>query len=197
MIWIQLGVVASAAAVLSFSSLRDLAGMCGFSTQLGWLLPVTVDAGAASGCAVWLGGHAATPAARRWARGLTVTLLAASVGGNAIVHYLTAYGLRPAWWLVVAVSAVAPAVLGAVLHLGGLVGRRVGPVTDLAAEETASEPAPPELDEMPPDPEKQCEQCGDSFVDTSVGGRGKYCAPACRQVAYRERKRQEAAALAA
>ncbi|MBA2324925.1 MAG: DUF2637 domain-containing protein [Pseudonocardiales bacterium] len=110
--WGLLGVVATAAAVLSFSALRDLAVLCGFSTSLGWLLPVVIDAGAAAGCLAWL-GSASVEHTRRFARAMTWVLLGSSVCGNAVVHGLTAYGLRPAWWLVVAVSAVAPAVLGA------------------------------------------------------------------------------------
>ena len=38
-----LAVVAAAAAVLSFSALRDLALLCGFAPELAWLLPVVVD----------------------------------------------------------------------------------------------------------------------------------------------------------
>lgn len=135
--WMLLTVVACAAAVLSFSALRDLATLCGFSTRLAWLLPVVIDAGAAAGCLIWLGEY---DGGRRFSRSLTWLLLASSVAGNAVVHGLTAYGLRPAWWLVVLVSAVAPAVLGAVVHLAVLVGRPgashigAGPTDNLAAE---------------------------------------------------------------
>lgn len=124
--WTLLAVVAGAAAVLSFASLRDLAAVCGFAPSLAWLLPVVVDAGAAAGCTVWLGQHG-PPTARRYSRALTLLLLAASVAGNAVVHGLAAYGARPHWALVVAVSAVAPAVLGAVVHLAVLVGRPANP----------------------------------------------------------------------
>lgn len=120
--WLLLAVVAAAAAVLSFSALRDLASLCGFAPGLAWLLPVVIDAGAATGCLVWLGSDS-SERARHFARALTWLLLASSVAGNAVVHGLSAYGLRPVWWLVVLVSAVAPAVLGAVVHLAVLVGR--------------------------------------------------------------------------
>ena len=119
-----LGVVATAAAVLSFAALRDLARVCGFAPSLAWLLPVVVDAGAAAGSLVWLGGTAAGPA-RRFARALALTLLGLSVAANALGHGLAAFALAPAWWVVVIVSAVAPAVLGAVVHLAVLVGRPV------------------------------------------------------------------------
>jgi hypothetical protein len=117
-----LAVVATAAAVLSFDALRGLALLCGFSPWLAWLLPVVVDAGAAAGSLVWLGGRA--PArARRFARALALVLLGSSVAANALSHGLAAYGMRPAWWAVVLVSGVAPAVLGAVVHLAVLCGR--------------------------------------------------------------------------
>lgn len=120
--WCLLAIVAAAAAVLSFSALRDLALLCGFDNRLAWLLPIVVDAGAATGCLVWLRADAG-PTGVRFARSLTWLLLTSSVLGNALVHGLSAYSLRPAWWVVVLVSAVAPAVLGAVVHLAVLVGR--------------------------------------------------------------------------
>jgi hypothetical protein len=127
--WLLLAVVAAAAAVLSFSALMQLAALCGFDARLGWLLPITIDAGAAAGCLVWLGrigpgnfpGH--TAGAASYARSMTLALLASSVAGNATVHALTAYRIVPPWWLVVAVSAVPPVVLGATVHLAVLVGR--------------------------------------------------------------------------
>ncbi len=95
-----LAVVATAAAVLSFAALRDLALLCGFSRGLAWLLPVVVDAGAAAGSLVWLGGSAPVRA-RRFARALALVLLGSSVAANALSHGLAAYGMRPAWWVVV------------------------------------------------------------------------------------------------
>lgn len=121
--WTLLAVVATAAAVLSFSALRDLALLCGFHEQLAFLLPIVIDAGAGAGCLVWLGTNSAEQA-RVFARSLTWTLLASSVAGNAVVHGLSAYHLAAPWWLVVAVSAIAPGVLGAVVHLAVLVGRK-------------------------------------------------------------------------
>ncbi len=128
-LFLLLAVVAAAAAVLSFSALRDLALVCGFAAELAWLLPVVVDAGAAAGSLVWLGGTV-TVAARRFARALALTLLALSVAANALGHGLEAFRLAPAWWVVVLVSAIAPAVLGAVVHLAVLVGRVEADVDD-------------------------------------------------------------------
>jgi hypothetical protein len=119
LLWLLLTVVAGAAAVLSFSSLTELAALCGYTHALAPLFPITVDAGTAAGCLAWL----STPSdisgqlPRRFARTLTLVLLTASVAGNALVHYLVATSEKPSWWLVVAVSAVAPAVLGTVVHL--------------------------------------------------------------------------------
>jgi hypothetical protein len=135
-------VVATAAAVLSFAALRDLALLCGFDSRLAWLLPVVVDAGAASGSLVWLGRHGG--AGRRFARTLALALLGLSVAANALGHGLQAYHLAPPWWVVVVVSAIAPAVLGAVVHLAVLVGRpppphnTPGPDTDHHAPASAA-----------------------------------------------------------
>lgn len=131
-------IVATAAAVLSFAALRDLALVCGFSARLAWLLPVVIDAGAAAGSLVWLGGWAAG-SARRFARLLALALLGLSVAANALGHGLSAYGLAPPWWVVVVVSAVAPAVLGAVVHLAVLVGRPQPVVEDVPDEEPLDE----------------------------------------------------------
>lgn len=122
MLYVLLLVVALAAAVLSFDALHGLAILCGFTPKLSPLLPITVDAGAAAGSFVWLRGEAPAQA-RRFARVLALVLLGGSVAGNALGHGLSAYAARPAWWVVVLVSAVPPAVLGAVVHLAVLAGR--------------------------------------------------------------------------
>lgn len=132
---VLLSVVAVAAAVLSFAALRDLALLCGFAPGLAWLLPVVVDAGAAAGSLVWL-GRACGPSATTFGRALALSLLATSVAGNAVVHGLAASGSRPSWVLVVVVSAVAPAVLGAVVHLASLVARG-GPGTGVRDDTAA------------------------------------------------------------
>lgn len=116
-----LAVVAGAAAVLSFAALRDLALVCGFGERLAWLLPVAIDVGAAAGALAWLRPDAGE--GRAFGRALALVLLATSVAGNALGHGLAAYGASPHWSVVVAVSAVAPAVLGAVVHLVVLVAR--------------------------------------------------------------------------
>jgi hypothetical protein len=151
--WFLLAIVASSAAVLSFSALKDLADLCGFHHALSPLLPGVVDAGAAAGCLVWLSPKDVTTEARRFARALTWVLLASSVAGNAIVHGLSAYGLQPHWTLVVAVSGVAPAVLGAVVHLSVLLGRGATEAINESTllESRTSEPDRNDADDKPPD----------------------------------------------
>jgi hypothetical protein len=120
LLYILLAIVAAAAAVLSFDAMRGLALLTGFTPGLAWLLPVVVDAGAAAGTLVWLLRDARRP--HLFGRSLALVLLTSSVAGNAVSHGLAEYNVRPPWWLVVIVSGVAPAVLGAVVHLAVLVG---------------------------------------------------------------------------
>lgn len=117
-----LAVVLTAAAVLSFAALRDLAIAVRVSTHLAFLLPIAVDAGAAVSCAVWL-TPAARADARRFACWLTWALLAATVVGNAAQLGMHANAVVPPWWVAVLVGAVPPAVVGGVVHLLVLVGR--------------------------------------------------------------------------
>jgi hypothetical protein len=107
-------VVAACAAVLSFEALRDLALLCGFVHRSAPLLPLVIDAGAAAGTLAWLTQDGP---ARSFGRKLALVLLGTSVAGNAIGHALVAFSDSPPLILVVAVSGVAPAVLGAVVHL--------------------------------------------------------------------------------
>jgi hypothetical protein len=136
--WAGLAVVAAAAAVLSFDALRQLAEGCGLG-RLGWLLPVAIDAAAVVATRVWLSGHAGVRPAR-YARALALAALGLSVAGNAAQHFMTAYQLAPAWWLVVAVSAVPPVMLGAVAHLAALLSAdRPGAAEGTAADEAAGD----------------------------------------------------------
>lgn len=147
--------VAGAAAMLSFAALRDLAELCGFATVLAWLLPVVVDAGAAAGSLVWLRDGTAEPA-RRFARRLALGLLGLSVAANALGHGLAAFVLLPPWWVVVLLSGIAPAVLGAMVHLAVLVGRPAESVRldldEADSQADSSEPAGDEPAELEQDP---------------------------------------------
>jgi hypothetical protein len=133
-LYLMLGAVAAAAAVLSFSALRDLAVLCGFQPQLAWLLPITIDAGAAAASAVWL-SRWVDVGARDYGRVLALVLLGSSVAGNTVDHYLRAYTIAAPWWVVVIVSAIAPAVLAALVHLAQLVARS-RPVTHPGTQAT-------------------------------------------------------------
>lgn len=141
-LYLLLAVVASAAAVLSFDALLGLALLCGFRPVLAPLLPLTIDAGAAAGSLVWLTRPVGR--ARSFGRVLALVLLAGSVAGNALGHGLVAYGAPPHWWVVVAVSAVPPAVLGAVVHLAVLARRPAAvPVLEEDLDDNDEEAEPP------------------------------------------------------
>lgn len=120
--WAGLAVVLTAAAVLSFAALRDLAITVRISERLAWLLPIAVDAGAAVSCAAWLSPRSG-PDVARFARRLTWALLALTVAGNAAAQGMAAAGIVPPWWCAVLVGAIPPAVVGGVVHLAVLVGR--------------------------------------------------------------------------
>lgn len=122
--WLAMLLVLAAAAVLSFAALRDLAELCGVAPPLAWLLPISVDAGAAVSTRIWLSGRAVL--AERYSRNMTWSLLFATVAGNALHSGLIAADTRPAWWVAVLVGAVPPAIVGAVVHLAVLVGRPAG-----------------------------------------------------------------------
>lgn len=128
----SMATVALAAALLSYESLMHLGVLAGYG-GLSFLFPIVVDAGAAASCATWLHTRSRQPLLMTWA------LLAVSVILNGTVHFLTSTHTAPNWWLVVAVAAVPPTVLGLCVHLavglggpdrlppGG--GQPVGPTT--------------------------------------------------------------------
>lgn len=126
--WSGLALVGAAAAVLSFAALRDLAERCGIPAHLAWLLPITVDLLAAITTRVWL-QRRAHPDAQRYARGLAIAAIGATVTGNAAHGYLVHAAVVPPWWAVVLVSAVPALALGFLVHLAVLVGRE--PVDDV------------------------------------------------------------------
>lgn len=132
--WAGLAVVLTAAAVLSFAALRDLAIAVRIDERLAFLFPISVDAGAAVACSVWL-SRTAHSDARRFACGLTWWLLSLTVIGNAAQLGMGANGIVPPWWVAVLVGAVAPAVVGGVVHLAVLVGRGAGAQADAPADD--------------------------------------------------------------
>lgn len=136
--WAGLTTVLASAAVLSFASLRDLAVSCRISPTLAALLPITVDAGAAVATRAWL-SRRANPDAERFARRMTWGLLSLTVVGNAAHQGMAANGVTPPWWVAVIVGAVAPAVVGACVHLAVLLGRPA----DVAGTDASSTPSAP------------------------------------------------------
>jgi hypothetical protein len=117
-------VVGAAAAVMSFAALAGLAALAGVAGHVGplrlpWLLPVSVDAYAATATGVWLRAGVSLKT-RNWARANALAAIGASVAGNAIYHELTA-GPSARTWVVVIVAAVPPLMLGAAVHTAVLV----------------------------------------------------------------------------
>ncbi len=146
--WTGMAVVLIAAAVLSFSALRELAVAVRISPTLAWLLPIAVDAGAAVSCRTWLARRAPKDA-ERFAQRLTWGLLALTVLGNATSQGMTANGVTPPWWVAVVVGAVPPAVVGSVIHLAVLVGRHTPePVDEADQEDEALEDPDPLLADL-------------------------------------------------
>jgi hypothetical protein len=120
--WVGLAVVLAAAAILSFDALRSLAIAVSIPTDLAWLLPIAVDAGAAVSCACWLSRDVPADAAR-FAQIQTWLLLGGTVVGNAGQLGMHAHGITPPWWVAVLVGAIPPAVVGGTVHLVVLLGR--------------------------------------------------------------------------
>ena len=101
-------------AVISFSSLRNLADRAGFH-DLAWLFPVCLDAVAALGVELWLGNSLARRGARNLALGAIVLSTAGNIYDWGIRSKLWTSGL----WLAPALGAVPPlglAFLLLVLH---------------------------------------------------------------------------------
>jgi Protein of unknown function (DUF2637) len=121
-------VVGLAAGILSFTTLQGLAESVGFRQILfaafsaSWLLPITIDAAGVISARIWLLAKGPDESVR-FARALTWTCIIVSIAGNTGRHLMEAYLPIPPWWVVAIVSAIPPATLGAVVHLGNLVRR--------------------------------------------------------------------------
>jgi hypothetical protein len=153
--------VGTAAAVLSFTALARLAVLAGVTgnlagtrpgIHLAWLLPIAVDAYAATSTRIWL--RAGIPAGTRaWARGNALAAIAVSMSGNAAEHWLTRDGTSLP--VVLAVATVPPLMLAAVVHTAVLPMRprdhaaKPRPATPVAPPETAGTDPAPALDTRP------------------------------------------------
>lgn len=136
-------VVGLAAAILTFTTWRDLAEAVGITgyfivVPLAYLVPVTVDAAGVVAARVWL-KRKAVPEAVQFAKMLAWCCITGSILANAGQHGMAAFGIAPPWWVVVLVSAVPPATLGAVVHLAHLLGRVAEPDDEVDVESKARE----------------------------------------------------------
>lgn len=168
-------VVGLAAATLTFTTLRGLADTVGFREVVfgvlptAWLLPVTIDAAGIVAARVWLRGSAPAVAVE-YARKLTWACIASSIVGNAGQHVMAEFAIDPPWWVVVLVTAIPAATLGAVVHLGHLVRRQPGgdsqASTGAQSTQASTEiPETPEIPEVPESPERQpAGDAGDELV---------------------------------
>jgi hypothetical protein len=122
-------VVGTAAAVLSFDALADLARRCGITRvvevpllgwhlHLAWLIPVVIDAFAVITARIWL-RRQVTPEAERFAQRAAWAAIGLTIAGNGYHGWLAGAGA----WDYVALSAVPPIILGAAVHAVMLAGR--------------------------------------------------------------------------
>ncbi len=114
--WFGLAIVLTAAAVLSFSALRNIAVDVGIATELAWLLPVSVDGGLAVSTRAWL-SRRVNPEAEAFARRMTYSLILLTIAGNAAQLGMAAHGVIPPWPVAVAVGAIAPSIVACAVHL--------------------------------------------------------------------------------
>lgn len=133
--WVAVGmtVSATAAAVSSFSGLRSLALAAGWGEWLSPLLPMCIDAYAATATRVWLANSTRSVRARRFARWNAIGAVVLSVIGNAVWHLIAAGLLQVTWVIVVVVGAVPAAVLGLLSHLAVLRTHDAVPVPEPAS----------------------------------------------------------------
>jgi hypothetical protein len=157
--------VATAAAVLSFSSLRALAISTNTWSWIAWLLPISLDAAAATATFVWL--RTDRREIVRLAATIAWSTIVLSVVGNGVHHAFQALGIVPWWWVALIVGAVPPAVFGAVVHLAITAAKPV--VADNQPAKQA-EPAVPEPT-LEPVVEVVDEPVEDDHIDWSLSER--------------------------
>ncbi|MGH3430948.1 MAG: hypothetical protein ACRDQZ_25820 [Mycobacteriales bacterium] len=129
--------IGASAAIVSFTGLSGLALMAGFTqhvtipfadhvavtVRMCWLFPLFVDAYAAVGARPWLRPRTASPATQTYAKRSALSATGLTITGNGIYHALTVTGPPSGMWhvvLAVSVGAIAPVMLGLVLHLQSL-----------------------------------------------------------------------------
>lgn len=126
--WVVLGMTVSAlsAAVSSFSGLRELAMLAGWSDVLSPLLPLCIDSLAMTSVRVWVSSATRSERARRFARRTALGAVLLSLAGNAVYHVIAAGLLEVTWLVVLSVGAVPALVLGLVSHLAVVRGQEGG-----------------------------------------------------------------------
>lgn len=138
------GAVGVAAAVLSFSTLADLAERAGYPGDLSYLWPGIVDGTIllATMAIVVLGPHGdAQRQNRRFFWVVLTTAAVVSVGGN-VVHALLPHGADLPVWLAIPIAAVAPCSLLADVHGATILGRLKAVPPRAAADVVAASTAP-------------------------------------------------------
>jgi len=146
--WVTIGMLVSAtsAALSSFDGLRSLALAAGWTVWMAPLLPLTVDAFAATATRVWLAASTQSARAKRFARNCAVGAILLSLIGNAVWHLIAAELLMVTWVVVLCVGAVPAGVLGLVSHLAVL--RRQ--VDHAPTSEARAEAVPPVVERDAP-----------------------------------------------
>lgn len=153
--WVSVGMLVSAtsAALTSFDGLRQLALAAGWASAMAFLLPLTIDAFAATATRIWLARSTKSERARRFSRACAVGAILLSLVGNAVFHLIGANLLQVTWVIVLGVGAIPPVVLGLVSHLAVLrtqhdLVAEVGPSTVLSTVLAATpEPPKPEVEQ--------------------------------------------------
>lgn len=160
--------VSTAAAVLSFSSLRALAISTNTWVWIAWLLPISLDAAAATATFVWLRSERGK--VTRLAASIAWATIVLSVVGNAVHHAFQSLGIVPWWWVALVVGAVPPAVFGAVVHMAITAAKpdRAQPGNDQVSTSAEPQWSPPSTVTEPveaqpgpePEPVRQLEPVG-------------------------------------
>lgn len=142
--WVTLGMIVSAtsAALTSFDGLRQLALAAGWTSLMAPLLPLTIDAFAATATRIWLADGTKSKRARRFARTCTVGAILLSLGGNAVFHLIAANLLAVDWVIVLTVGAIPPVVLGLITHLAVLRGQVELAIRDDRSTGVSTAPSP-------------------------------------------------------
>jgi hypothetical protein len=165
--WIVLigaGIIGVATAAVSSVTLYSLAVHIKIEDlhYLPSALPISLDMGAAVSALVWITSNKGSEL-RKWARGMALGSLAATVVGNALEHAIAGGFIGVSLWITVAVGSLIPLALFCTLHLIALMfhpeASKAKKEAPKKQEQKKSEPqAGKEL--QPPKPKKTDELSG-------------------------------------